>query len=59
MSPYIHSLTFVLPFCYQWDALENKSTVLLYGGGAIVAVWLSATFVGAVNSVPLVSHYTC
>ncbi|KAI9109869.1 hypothetical protein K1719_018910 [Acacia pycnantha] len=37
----------------KWDALENKSTVLLYGGGAIVAVWLSATFVGAINSVPL------
>ncbi|XP_054784658.1 protein CURVATURE THYLAKOID 1A, chloroplastic [Prosopis cineraria] len=37
----------------KWDALENKSTVLLYGGGAIVAVWLSATIVGAINSVPL------
>ncbi|CAN0884619.1 Protein CURVATURE THYLAKOID 1A, chloroplastic [Linum grandiflorum] len=37
----------------KWDALENKSTVLLYGGGAIVAVWLSSTVVGAINSVPL------
>ncbi|KAK9910257.1 hypothetical protein M0R45_034225 [Rubus argutus] len=37
----------------KWDAVENKSTVLLYGGGAIVAVWLSSTIVGAVNSVPL------
>ncbi|KAG6663616.1 protein CURVATURE THYLAKOID 1A, chloroplastic-like [Carya illinoinensis] len=37
----------------KWDAVENKSTVLLYGGGAIVAVWLSAVVVGAVNSVPL------
>ncbi|XP_050387680.1 protein CURVATURE THYLAKOID 1A, chloroplastic [Argentina anserina] len=37
----------------KWDAVENKSTVLLYGGGAIVAVWLSSTVVGAVNSVPL------
>ncbi|CAN1237573.1 Protein CURVATURE THYLAKOID 1A, chloroplastic [Linum grandiflorum] len=25
----------------KWDALENKSTVVLYGGGAVVAVWLS------------------
>ncbi|KAM5585185.1 hypothetical protein ABKV19_004535 [Rosa sericea] len=33
--------------------IENKSTVLLYGGGAIVAVWLSAIPVGAVYSVPL------
>ncbi|KAF7826128.1 protein CURVATURE THYLAKOID 1A, chloroplastic-like [Senna tora] len=37
----------------QWDAVENKSTVIIYGGGALVAVWLSATLVGAINSVPL------
>ncbi|KAJ9188266.1 hypothetical protein P3X46_003638 [Hevea brasiliensis] len=37
----------------KWDALENKSTVILYGGGAIVAVWLSSILVGAINSVPL------
>ncbi|XVF73086.1 hypothetical protein PTKIN_Ptkin12aG0172700 [Pterospermum kingtungense] len=37
----------------KWDKLENKSTVLLYGGGAIVAVWLSSILVGAINSVPL------
>ncbi|CAN1793767.1 Protein CURVATURE THYLAKOID 1A, chloroplastic [Linum perenne] len=37
----------------KWDALENKSTVLLYGGGGIVGVWLSSTLVGAINSVPL------
>ncbi|CAN6710863.1 unnamed protein product [Malus baccata var. baccata] len=41
----------------KWDAVENKSTVLLYGGGAIVAVWLSSIVVGAVNSVPLVSDF--
>ncbi|KAJ8444744.1 hypothetical protein Cgig2_030418 [Carnegiea gigantea] len=39
----------------KWDKLENKSTVLLYGGGAIVAVWLSSVVVSAINSVPLVS----
>ncbi|KAK7338007.1 hypothetical protein VNO77_18602 [Canavalia gladiata] len=37
----------------KWDAVEDKSTVLLYGGGAIVAVWLSSVLVGAINSVPL------
>ncbi|OAY49067.1 protein CURVATURE THYLAKOID 1A, chloroplastic [Manihot esculenta] len=37
----------------KWDALENKSTVVLYGGGAIVAVWLSSIVVGAINSVPV------
>ncbi|KAJ4823114.1 Protein CURVATURE THYLAKOID 1A, chloroplastic [Turnera subulata] len=37
----------------KWDAVENKSTVLLYGGGAVVAVWLASIVVGAINSVPL------
>ncbi|KAJ0974911.1 hypothetical protein J5N97_016876 [Dioscorea zingiberensis] len=37
----------------KWDAIENKSTVFLYGGGALVAVWLSSVVVGAINSVPL------
>jgi hypothetical protein len=44
----------MLLYFAQWDALENKSTVLLYGGGAIVAVWISSIVVSAVNSVPLV-----
>ncbi|KAM7508596.1 hypothetical protein LguiA_019049 [Lonicera macranthoides] len=37
----------------KWDAVENKSTVILYGGGAIVAIWVSSILVGAINSVPL------
>ncbi|KAL3517243.1 hypothetical protein ACH5RR_024145 [Cinchona calisaya] len=37
----------------KWDAVENKSTVITYGGGAIVAVWLASIVVGAINSVPL------
>ncbi|KAG8391903.1 hypothetical protein BUALT_Bualt01G0235400 [Buddleja alternifolia] len=37
----------------KWDAVENKTAVILYGGGAIVAVWLASTVVGAINSVPL------
>ncbi|OIW04615.1 hypothetical protein TanjilG_30513 [Lupinus angustifolius] len=37
----------------KWDAVENKSTVLLYGGGAVVFVWLSSILVGAINSVPV------
>ncbi|KAE8721472.1 Protein CURVATURE THYLAKOID 1A [Hibiscus syriacus] len=37
----------------KWDKVENKSTVILYGGGAVVAVWLSSILVGAINSVPL------
>ncbi|XP_020591580.1 protein CURVATURE THYLAKOID 1A, chloroplastic-like [Phalaenopsis equestris] len=37
----------------KWDAIENKSTVFVYGGGAIVALWLSSILIGAINSVPL------
>ncbi|KAL7609604.1 protein CURVATURE THYLAKOID 1A, chloroplastic [Lactuca sativa] len=37
----------------KWDALEDKSTVIFYGGGAVVAIWISSILVGAVNSVPL------
>ncbi|KAM7472265.1 hypothetical protein LguiA_010448 [Lonicera macranthoides] len=37
----------------KWDAIEDKSTVLLYGGGAIVGIWLSSIVVGAINSVPV------
>jgi hypothetical protein len=38
----------------QWDAVEDKPTVLLYGGGAVVALWLTSVVVGAINAVPLV-----
>ncbi|KAH7431061.1 hypothetical protein KP509_08G028200 [Ceratopteris richardii] len=37
----------------KWDAIDNKTNVFIYGGGALAALWLSATIVGAVNSVPL------
>ena len=38
----------------QWDAVENKTTVITYAGGAILALWLTSVIVGAINSVPLV-----
>lgn len=37
----------------KWDATENKTTVGIYAGGALVALWFSSTIVGAINSVPL------
>lgn len=49
-------LVLIVWFFVQWDGLENKSTVIIYGGGAIVAVWLSSIVVGAINSVPLVTN---
>lgn len=37
----------------KWSGVENKSTVAIYAGGALVTLWLSSTIIGAVNSVPL------
>ncbi|XP_052625952.1 protein CURVATURE THYLAKOID 1A, chloroplastic [Lactuca sativa] len=36
----------------KWDSLENKSTVVVYGGGAVVAILISSILIGAVKSVP-------
>ena len=35
-------------------APENKSSVVVYAVGAVVAVWLSSSVVSAINGVPLV-----
>lgn len=43
-----------LKYGLQWDRVENKTSVAVYAGGAVVALWLSTTIVGAVNAVPLV-----
>ncbi|RLN04732.1 protein CURVATURE THYLAKOID 1A, chloroplastic-like [Panicum miliaceum] len=37
----------------KWDAMENKSSLLLYGGGAIFALWICLVVVRALDSVPL------
>ncbi|CAL5006101.1 unnamed protein product [Urochloa decumbens] len=37
----------------KWDAMENKSSLFLYGSGAILAVWISLVLVRALDSVPL------
>lgn len=38
----------------QWDAVENKTAVVVYGAGAVTLLWFSSTIVGAVNNLPLV-----
>lgn len=40
--------------CMQWDRVENKTSVVLYGAGGIVLIWFSSTLVTALNSIPLV-----
>ncbi len=39
----------------QWDRVENKTAVVIYGAGALTLLWFSSTIVGAVNNVPVVS----
>lgn len=38
----------------QWDRVENKTSVIVYGAGGIVVLWLASTIVGALNNIPLV-----
>ncbi|KAI3719527.1 hypothetical protein L6452_20428 [Arctium lappa] len=40
----------------KWDAVENKPTVIIYGGGGVVAIWLSSVIIGAINKVPLLPN---
>merc|ERR1719158_376728 len=37
----------------RWDKVEDKTSVLLYGSGAIVLLWLSFAVAGALNNIPL------
>lgn len=37
----------------KFDSIENKSIPLAYGSAALVALWVSATIVDAIDSVPL------
>lgn len=38
----------------QWDKVENKTGVVLYGAGAFILLWFSSTLVSALNAIPLV-----
>ena len=44
----------VLSIVTQWDKVENKSSIALYGVGAIAVLYVTSSIVGAVNSIPLV-----
>lgn len=37
----------------KWDKVENKTSVVVYGAGGVVVLWLASTIVGALNSIPL------
>ncbi|CAH1445506.1 unnamed protein product [Lactuca virosa] len=41
----------------KWNALENKPIALVYGGGAVVGVWLSSTVLNAINEVPVIPKF--
>jgi hypothetical protein len=38
----------------QWDAVENKGSVAIYGGASIVSIWVASAILSAVDSIPLV-----
>lgn len=40
-------------FLFQLD-YEDTYSVLVFGGGGAVALWLAAAVVGAIDSIPLV-----
>lgn len=37
----------------KWDKVENKTSVVVYGAGGVVVLWLASTIVGALNGIPL------
>lgn len=39
---------------FQFD-YEDTSSVIVFGGSAVVALWLAAAVVGAIDSIPVVS----
>ena len=39
--------------CSQLDS-EDAYSIILYGSGALVALWLTSALVGAIDSIPLV-----
>ncbi|XP_055828544.1 protein CURVATURE THYLAKOID 1A, chloroplastic-like [Solanum dulcamara] len=41
----------------KWDGLEKKPTVFLYGGSAILGLWLSSTIADALDSIPLLPKF--
>lgn len=41
---------------FQFDP-EDSSSLILYGGGVVTALWLTTAIVGAIDSIPLVRTF--
>ncbi|XP_060203773.1 protein CURVATURE THYLAKOID 1A, chloroplastic-like [Lycium barbarum] len=41
----------------KWDGLEKKPTVFLYGGSAILGLWLSSIVTDSLDSIPLLPKF--
>eukprot|EP00238_Polyblepharides_amylifera_P010631 CAMPEP_0196579188 /NCGR_PEP_ID=MMETSP1081-20130531/18308_1 /TAXON_ID=36882 /ORGANISM="Pyramimonas amylifera, Strain CCMP720" /LENGTH=165 /DNA_ID=CAMNT_0041898671 /DNA_START=72 /DNA_END=569 /DNA_ORIENTATION=- len=37
----------------KWESTQNKTTIFAYGGGIVFLLWISATIVGAINTIPV------
>lgn len=38
----------------KWDNVDDKTSFGIYAGGALLALWIASSVVGAFNSIPLV-----
>ncbi|GMH42518.1 hypothetical protein BSKO_10437 [Bryopsis sp. KO-2023] len=41
----------------KWDAVDDKSTIALYTGGAVALLWVTSSLVNAVNGLPLLPKF--
>ena len=38
----------------QWEGVEDKTSLAVYGAGAITVLWLSSSLVSAINGLSLI-----
>lgn len=41
----------------KWDAIEDKTSLALYFGGAVALLWITSSLVNAVNGLPLLPKF--
>eukprot|EP00475_Leptophrys_vorax_P021992 TRINITY_DN2989_c0_g1_i1.p1 TRINITY_DN2989_c0_g1~~TRINITY_DN2989_c0_g1_i1.p1 ORF type:complete len:160 (-),score=12.39 TRINITY_DN2989_c0_g1_i1:369-848(-) len=41
----------------KWETVENKPTVLLYTGGAVLTLWITSAVIGAIDRLPLLPDF--
>lgn len=65
LSSFVPFQLLIDDFLIDWLQLDNDDSYvfLLYGGGALVTLWLASAIIGAIDSIPLVCYpsrfYVC